>query len=402
MAPEQARDSKSVDIRADLYSLGCTFYHLLTGRPPFAGPQYATIESKILAHCQSPVPSLRDLAPHVPPPLVALVERLLAKDAKDRFESPAEVAAGVAEFAAGADLRRLAVNGNDLPVADRHASTATWQHHETRSFKQTRPARSETRRQRIGSAGRVLRYAVLWLVMCGTTPLLYLLYVHAGRWLPTAWSSSRHKLPAEETAWPEKGFQEVTIDETLWLPIGMCSFEILDQSSLRVFSEEYALLGIGMHDQGDLTFRVNIRQLQWKGRIGVFFGYGPGGEDAANQVEYQIVEILDGSEGKYLLTRVHRAFDPDHPRSHDSRVLAQQLVEVFHDEWNTLEVTIRHGKIVRILLNDVDFATLVNDKHARPENASCAGRFGVYNLTSAGIFSGFQVNGQPLILHEPE
>ena len=56
MAPEQASDSRTVDIRADLYSLGCTLYKLLSGRAPFSGPEYRTTLDKLNAHVHQPAP----------------------------------------------------------------------------------------------------------------------------------------------------------------------------------------------------------------------------------------------------------------------------------------------------------------------------------------------------------
>ena len=56
MAPEQAEDSHRVDHRADIYSLGCTLYYLLTGREPFAGE---TVLKRLMAHMERPAPSLR-------------------------------------------------------------------------------------------------------------------------------------------------------------------------------------------------------------------------------------------------------------------------------------------------------------------------------------------------------
>ena len=83
MAPEQASDSRTVDIRADLYSLGCTLYKLLSGRAPFSGRQYATALDKMNAHVHQAVPPIRDLAPEVPEELAAILERMLAKDPGD-------------------------------------------------------------------------------------------------------------------------------------------------------------------------------------------------------------------------------------------------------------------------------------------------------------------------------
>ena len=107
MAPEQASDSRAVDIRADIYSLGCTLYKLLTGRAPFSGPEYRTTFDKMNAHVHAPPPPIRHFAPAVPEGLAAIVDRMLAKNPADRFATPAEVAEALAPFCTGADLPAL-------------------------------------------------------------------------------------------------------------------------------------------------------------------------------------------------------------------------------------------------------------------------------------------------------
>jgi urea transport system substrate-binding protein len=91
MAPEQMLDSASVDLRADLYSLGCTLYQFLAGEPPFSGPAHRTLADKRRAHLLEPVPDLRLRRPDVPPALADLVGRLLAKNPADRPASAQEV-----------------------------------------------------------------------------------------------------------------------------------------------------------------------------------------------------------------------------------------------------------------------------------------------------------------------
>jgi hypothetical protein len=96
MAPEQAEDARAADIRADVYSLGCTLYELLTGQVPYPAP---TGLRKVLAHRDKPLPSVRDLRPEVPPELAEVLARMLFKRPADRYQTPGEVAEALAPFA---------------------------------------------------------------------------------------------------------------------------------------------------------------------------------------------------------------------------------------------------------------------------------------------------------------
>ena len=105
MAPEQCDDCHTVDIRADIYSLGCTLYHLLAGGPPFAA--CSSPYKKLKAHVEAPAPPIREQRPDIPDQVAAALERMLAKDRNGRYATPAEGGAALLPFAKDASLPGL-------------------------------------------------------------------------------------------------------------------------------------------------------------------------------------------------------------------------------------------------------------------------------------------------------
>ncbi|MFN4257817.1 MAG: protein kinase domain-containing protein [Gemmataceae bacterium] len=95
MAPEQARNSSTIDIRADLYSLGCTLFFTLTGKVVFSG---GTAMEKLLRHQTDPPPAIETLRSDLPPALGLILRRLLAKKPEQRYQTPAELAAALEPF----------------------------------------------------------------------------------------------------------------------------------------------------------------------------------------------------------------------------------------------------------------------------------------------------------------
>jgi serine/threonine protein kinase len=117
VAPEQIESSAEVDIRADIYSLGCTLYTLIAGRPPFFGKEYGTQMSKLLAHAKQDPPRLDTVAPETPIELSNLVHRMMAKNRSERVQTPQNVADLLLEWSDAAALKSLPLSAKDGQTA---------------------------------------------------------------------------------------------------------------------------------------------------------------------------------------------------------------------------------------------------------------------------------------------
>jgi serine/threonine protein kinase len=119
MAPEQSRSASKADIRADIYSLGCTLYCLLTGEPPFLGTM-----AMVLREVRDPEP-VRQRRPEVPEALSAVVDRMLARDPEHRYRTPAEVARELTPFGRNVAPQPQLERGKQGPITRKGRSPET-------------------------------------------------------------------------------------------------------------------------------------------------------------------------------------------------------------------------------------------------------------------------------------
>ena len=113
ISPEQASDPRRADVRSDLYSLGCTLYFMLVGRPPFP---HGTVLQKLLAHSGESPPDPRDERPDLPPELSKIILRLLAKRPEQRYQDPHEF------------IREMLILRDRLGFGESHALLADGRH----------------------------------------------------------------------------------------------------------------------------------------------------------------------------------------------------------------------------------------------------------------------------------
>ena len=120
MAPEQAVPGKPLDHRADIYALGATLFHLVTGRAPFQGQTGAHL---LLAHQSLPVPRADALNADVPEPLSAVINKMMAKKPEDRYQSAQELIDALQPF----ETRMAEAEAEELAAQPASAASGLWQ-----------------------------------------------------------------------------------------------------------------------------------------------------------------------------------------------------------------------------------------------------------------------------------
>ncbi len=125
ISPEQARDPRSADVRSDLYSLGCSFFYMLTGRPPFPN---GTVLQKLLQHQADHPPDPRGVRPELPVDVSGILARLLAKNPAQRYQQADELIAALS--ALGEKLGMQLSSPRTIWTAPRpRGPIARWRHH---------------------------------------------------------------------------------------------------------------------------------------------------------------------------------------------------------------------------------------------------------------------------------
>lgn len=125
ISPEQAKDPRSVDVRSDIYSLGCTLYHLLTGEPPY--PQGSVLQ-KLLDHQGKDAPDPRVKNRKVSPELAAIVKMMMASDPRRRYQTAEELIRDLLVVAGSMGLRSISSEGL-MWLSAQSSKDSFWERH---------------------------------------------------------------------------------------------------------------------------------------------------------------------------------------------------------------------------------------------------------------------------------
>jgi len=422
LPPEQADSTSQADARSDLYGLGCMLYRMLAGQPPFGGREYDSITAKLDAHRHAQPTCLAARRPELPPGLVDIVGRLLEKDPAKRFQTAADLARALAVHSHGSDLRELV------------ASTVTIQESGMPAASDTSPsidAFNDTSRQRLDEAaragaeadsrGRFVKPRQAWFAASGVLVLLSILatlFFHAEqrRVRVKAASSSEAEfdpgVPGAPVRVPPPAFirpGETTARELVF-PVGQASssWNILSSGdAIHLYSDYLALLSLGRQEQGDRSLRAEIRQLDWSGRIGVFYGHHVSLVDGRERATCHVVEIQRVDDRRFRLVHSRRAYWLGSPNSQQNEQLGFAAIDDLASEANAISLELRPVGWPTVSWNATRVRWSVEEPRidmARDQRGvqPCHGDFGVYGLKSAGTFFNITIDQRRIRLVRDE
>jgi serine/threonine protein kinase len=372
VSPEQIQDPRCVDSRADIYSLGCTLFFLLTGHAPFVQKQSRA--DKVRAHRKETPPDIRRLRPDVPQELANVIMRMLEKDPQSRFAHPADVVRDLQPFADRGQLRELT---NLLSPSPRRTGTEP-----TEEFHRSTARPTPTlRRSRLLISSLSIAVALL-VVVIG---------ISFG-----PWSANPTGIPEPES--PPINAVEVThsvVPRTLFVSKQAANsfFQINEgTNALHLVSNDLQLVKLGTLDREDavLEIAVDVGELKSQsGEAGVFVGW----RDRADHQErqFQLIHLQEYGNRDLYSRRVKHLFDPQTPNSRTTRgFLAVKLPRKLRV--NTLRLEVIQGTLQQLSWNGQSVETFGSAQSDETTGKDIQGVFGVYADNAVAVFTDYRLN----------
>lgn len=306
LPPEQATKKSLVDGRSDLYSLGCTLYHCIVGKPPFSGSRYDTDWKKLAAHANvSPAP-IRNFRDDVPQDVIDLIDRLLDKVPVRRAAGSGAVAKDLQRWSSPDELTSMLQSTDWLPPE-------TMQSAGTAELAQEVIAK--LRKQSSARRGRWLSLAtVAGLLVAVAVVVVFITHVPNNQTprvqTPAANVPFRDLTPGEIV--DKKWYSLLnTAPEKLWWDEGSRKWPYsFDPKAEQVHFETF---GLGMlelgntHRKKNYTLRIDISQTNPGGKVGMFHGYH---RVADNQWRFQLLHFqsrTDPADKTKIEIRLYRS-----------------------------------------------------------------------------------------------
>jgi serine/threonine protein kinase len=352
-APEQA-DAHSVDIRADIYSLGCTLFKLLTGKAPYSTAP-PSVFHKLKAHAEMPAPSLAGHRQDAPTELVGVLSRLLAKDREQRPATPLAVAQELAPLYVGSSLAALVQDvppQRDRPVADPPAS------------------------------GRPRRWTPVRLALLGAAVLAAVGLGVAAPWISRRADPPEKSEPLRE-ATPTWTFPD---PKPLKIPAPLAEFRCAlseDRTTLEVSAGDFVMVPLGTCE-GNFDFEVGFKTLVTRpiSSVGVFFGYHQEPDQGVHRVRYQALVYQRAHPGGVAETRYLERYAGGQS---STELVGRQRITRAAVKDNRLGITVSGGKLTSVRWNGEEMG--LTDSLKTGASGRCAGTFGVWCSSATAIFT---------------
>jgi serine/threonine protein kinase len=395
MAPEQAV-GRAIDGRADLYSLGCTMFKLLTGKAPYSGPEYANPANQFYAHSNLPLTTVQSFQA-VPDVLKPILLRMVAKRPGDRYQTAKEVAAAIAPYTKGSDPAALASDDQNrlraisTPIPEdlsRLTVSLADTSREIPTATLLAPPRPDMRKT-IGVS----------LATCALTAgLAALIWFAVIPWRPidppkqpVAPIANANENPRYELLNPfTPPFNHEKLDANRWEWNARSNTLHIHKGRMPI----YFALGDTNHDRFHLE--ANIHQAPWNGNVGIFWGYQ---EENTKPVfaTLQMLTVIKHPPGSmmkhpYAVERSSMKFFYDDlgiVRTSQHTKGAHAVPELPDGE-HLLTATIQDRKLTQVMFQGISLNDLC-DAHTNEqfEDSHYKGRVGIFSKSDAAMFSRF-------------